>query len=38
MMIMNPEDHNPREISKTDKDFAKRPDFWDIKFPVKIRH
>ena len=32
-----PADHNPRRITKADKDFAKRLDFKDIKFPVKIR-
>ena len=34
---LNPADHNPRRITKSDKDFAKRLDFKDIKFPVKIR-
>ena len=34
---LNPADHNPRRITKTDKDFAKRLDFKDIKFLVKIR-
>ena len=34
---LNPADHNPRRITKTDKDFAERPDFKEIKFPVKIR-
>ena len=34
---LNPADHNPRRITKADKDFAKRLDFKDIKFPVKIR-
>ena len=32
-----PADHNPRRISKADKNFAKRLDFKDIKTPVKIR-
>ena len=32
-----PGDHNPRRITKGDKDFAKRLDFKYIKFPVKIR-
>ena len=27
-------DHNPRRIIRTDKDFAKKLDFKDIKFPV----
>ena len=30
-------DHNPRRITKTDKDFAKNLAFKDIKFPVKVR-
>ena len=34
---LNPADHNPRRITKVDKDFAKRLDFKDIKFPVKTR-
>ena len=34
---LNPADHNPRRITKADKDFAKRLDFKDIKFPLKIR-
>ena len=34
---LNPADHNPRTSTKSDKDFAKRFDFKDIKFPVKIR-
>ena len=34
---LNPADHNPRIITKTDKDFAKRLDFKDIKFLVEIR-
>ena len=34
---VNPADHNARKIAKADKDFAKRLDFKDIKFPVKIR-
>ena len=33
---LNPVDHNPRRFTKADKDFAKRLDFKDIKFPVKI--
>ena len=35
---LNSADHKPRRITKTDKDFAKRLDFKDIKFPVKIRN
>ena len=34
---LHPADHNPRRITKADKDFAKRLDFKDIKFPVKTR-
>ena len=34
---LNPEDDNPRRVTKVDRDFAKRLDFKDIKFPVKIR-
>ena len=34
---LNPADHNPRRITKDDKDFAKRIDFKDIKSPVKTR-
>ena len=34
---LNPGDHNPRRITKTDQPFAKRLDFKDIKFPVKTR-
>ena len=30
-------DHNPRRIIKTGKDFAKKLDCKNIKFPVKIR-
>ena len=33
---LNPADHNPARITKADKDFAKKLDFKDIKFPVKI--
>ena len=33
---LNPAVHNPRRITKADKDFAKRLDFKDIKIPVKI--
>ena len=31
---LNPADHHPARITKADKDFAKRLDFKDIKFPV----
>ena len=34
---LNLAEHNPRRITKADKDFAKRLDFKDIKCPVKIR-
>ena len=33
---LNPVDYNPRRFAKAGKDFAKRLDFKDIKFPVKI--
>ena len=36
--ILNPADCNPGRITKSDKDFAKRLDFKDMKFPVKIRN
>ena len=34
---VNLADHNPRNITKADKDFAKRFSFKDIKFPVKTK-
>ena len=34
---LNPVYHNPRRITKADKDFAMRLDFKDIKIPVKIK-
>ena len=34
---LNPSDHNPRRITKANKDFTKKLDFKDIKFPLKIR-
>ena len=34
---LNPAHHNPRIITKANKDFAKRLEFEDIKFPVEIR-
>ena len=34
---LNPADHNPRRITKADKDFTNRLDFKDTKFPVKAR-
>ena len=33
---LNPADHYPTRITKADKDFAKKFDFKDIKFSVKI--
>ena len=36
-VCFNPADHNLRRTTKADKDFVKRLDFKDIKFPVKIR-
>ena len=35
--FLNPADHNPKRIIKTDTDFAKKLDFKGINFPVKIR-
>ena len=35
---LSPVDHNRRRITKSHKNFAKRLDFKDIKFRVKIRH
>ena len=34
---LNPADHNLVRITKADKVFAKKLDFKDIKFPVKVR-
>ena len=34
---LNPADHNPRRITKADKDFAKSLDFKDIQFLLKTR-
>ena len=31
-------DHNARRITRADKDFAKKPDFKNVKFSVKIRN
>ena len=33
---LNPANHHPARITKTDKEFAIRPDFKDTKFPAKI--
>ena len=35
--ILNSWDHNPRRITKDDKNLAERLDFKDIEVPVKIR-
>ena len=35
---LNPADHNPRRITKSNKDFAKTLYFKDIKSSVKIRN
>ena len=34
---MNTLDHNPRRIVKADIEFAKKLDFKNMKFPVKIQ-
>ena len=34
---LNPAGRNQARITKDDKDFAKTPDFKDIKLPAKIR-
>ena len=34
---LHPTDHNPARNTKADKDFSKRLDFKDIKFPLKVR-
>ena len=34
---LNLADHHPARITKSDKDFAKKLDFKDIKYPVKVR-
>ena len=34
---LNPANHHPARITKGDKDFAKKIDFKDVKYPVKIR-
>ena len=34
---LNPADHDPARITEADKDFSKRLDCKDIKFPVKTR-
>ena len=35
---LNPADHHPARITKSDKNFTKTLDFKDIKFPVKTRN
>ena len=34
---LNPANHHQERIRKADKDFAKKSDFKEIKFPDKIR-
>ena len=34
---LNPTNHQPARITKGDRDFAKKLDLKDIKFPVKIK-
>ena len=34
---LKPADHQPARITEADKDFAKKPDFKDTKFSVKVR-
>ena len=38
LRYLNPADHQPARIKKADKDFAKRLDFKDIKFPFTKRN
>ena len=35
---LHPVDHNPKGITKADKDFSKKLNFKDIGFPAKIRN
>ena len=35
---LHPAECNPAIITKTDKDFVKKFDFKDIKYPVKVRY
>ena len=35
---LNPTDRHPERITKTNKEFAKKLDFKNIEFPVKIRN
>ena len=34
---LNPANHHPARITKTEKGFGKKLDFKDMNFPVKIR-
>ena len=34
---LNPADRNPTRITRTEREFAKKLDFGDIKLPVKTR-
>ena len=34
---LNPADHHAARFTKANKDFVRKRDFKDIKFPVKIR-
>ena len=34
---LSPEDRNPARITKTDKEFAEKLDFKNIRFPVIVR-
>ena len=34
---LNPSDHNPKQITKTNKNFPQNIDFKDIKSPFKVR-
>ena len=34
---LNPADHHSTRITKADRDFAKKLDFKEIKFPLKVR-
>ena len=34
---LNPANHHPARITKNDEDFGKKPNFKNIKLPVKIR-
>ena len=34
--VLNPVNYNSKRITKPDKDFAKKIDFKDIEYPVKV--